>query len=306
MVIAISATVIALHLVEFPVTSQAAWNLIDALHAPGFGLVAVGAMLLIRQRNDPVAAYFAAMITTFLLGVGAEALQILGPRNADLQDIGWNALGIGGCLAIAACLDPGLRHRLPRHCFAVLLAAGTIALVIALKPFVQIAYVLSARATVLPVLVSFDERWETGLYRPLHSTQLSTIAPPDEWPVQNGHVMAMDLSAIRYSGIVIDPYRDWTGYDSISFLAASTDGKEHRITIRIHDAEHNQQYEDRFNKAITVGPKAARYEIPLTEIRDSVRNRRFDLSKIAGIIVFKVDATGDERILIDDFRLEID
>jgi len=304
MAVAIGATVIALHLVEFPMTSQAARHLIDALHAPGFGLVAVGAMLLFRQRNDPGAAYIAAIITTFLLGVAAEALQIFSPRNADLQDLGWNALGIAGCLAIAACLDPKVRSRLARPHFAVLLIVGTIALAIALKPVVQNAYVLGARAMALPVLVSFDHRWETGLYRPLDSTQLSTVTPPDDWPVQNLRVMAMDLSAIRYSGIVIDPYPDWTGYDSISFLAASTDGKEHKMTIRIHDAEHNHHYKDRFNKAFRIGPKEVRFKIPLVEVRDSVENRRFDLSRIAGIVVFKVDATGDERILIDDFRLE--
>ena len=306
MAVAISATVVVLHLVEFAVTSQAARNLIDALHAPGFGLVAVGAMLLFRQRSDPGAAYIAAIITTFLLGVAAEALQIFSPRNADLQDLGWNALGIAGCLAIAACFDQRVRSRLTRPRFAVLLIIGTIALAIALKPAVQNVFVLSARAMTLPVLVSFDHRWEAGLYQPLESTQLSTIAPPDEWPVRNRRVMAMDLSAISYSGIVIDPYPDWTGYDSISFLAASTDGKEHKITIRIHDVEHNHQYDDRFSKALRIGPKATRYEIPLIEVHDSVKNRRFDLSKIARIIVYKADATGDERILIDDFRLEND
>ncbi len=127
---------------------------------------------------------------------------------------------IAGFLAIAACVDPPLRNRLSRPRFAVLLSVGLIALVIALKPAVQNAWVLTARAMALPALVSFDHRWETGLYRPLGSTRSSTIAPPHEWPVQSGRVMAIDLSAIPYSGIVIDAYPNWTGYDSISFLAA--------------------------------------------------------------------------------------
>ena len=302
--VAICAIAIAMHLVEFPVTSMAARELVNALHAPGFGVVAVSMLILFRQANGPQLAYSWAFALSILLALAAEAAQIIGPRGTSVGDLGWDLVGISGFLALAACVDSRARRNLSTSGLALLLVVGVTATGAAVGPVAQDARVLISRARAMPVIASFDHSWEAGIYRSSAPTQLSIVEPPAEWPIQDGKIIAVDLAPIRYSGVTIDAFPNWSGFNSLSFLAASTDGKTHELVIRIHDAEHNQEYGDRFNRNFTIGPNAVRYRITLEDIRHGVSAREFDVSRVAGIVVFKVDATGNERLLFDDFRLE--
>ena len=107
-VIALSVVVVVLHIVELPAVSAAARRLVDATHAPGFGLVALVALLFFRQRAKPLIAYLSALGFVFVLALGSEAVQIIGPRNADLADFGRGMLGAIGFLALVASSDPKL------------------------------------------------------------------------------------------------------------------------------------------------------------------------------------------------------
>jgi len=298
------AIVVVLHLVEIPVSSQAAGTLIENLHAPGFGIVAVGAMLLFRRAVSHGTAFLIAGVYSLALALASEAAQYFSSRDADIIDFGWDLLGIGGFLALAACANLSSIRRAGKVRHATLLIIGLLATSSALAPVGHSSWILAARALALPVVAEFDHSWEANIYRPLNTTRISTIKPPPNWPVQNGRVLAIDFAPIRYSGVVIDPYPDWTEFESISFLAASADGKEHELNIRIHDISHNQQWDDRYNDKMTIGPDVVRYEISLEDIRNSIAHRPFDMSRIMGIVLFKVDATNGERLLIDDFRLE--
>ena len=80
------AAVFAAHL-EFPLASQAANQLFGTPHAPGFGPIAIGIWLPLRNRKKPAAAYFAAFVSTLLLALASEAARVLGPRDADLADV---------------------------------------------------------------------------------------------------------------------------------------------------------------------------------------------------------------------------
>lgn len=294
----------ALHVIEIRLLSEAARQFQNALHGPGFGLVAIGIMFVIRPTPNPHAAYLTALVLGLLIGATSEALQFLSSRDANIHDLGWNVIGVVGFLAVAACIDPQVRRRLPRANIVVMLLFGAVALSLTLVPVVTGAWVLSSRALAFPVIASFDHSWEAAIYRPFDPTQLSTMQPPAKWPIQRGHVMLIDFAPIQYSGIAIDAYPDWTDFKTISFLTASADGQEHDVVIRIHDAEHNSQYQDRFNRVIQIGPDVDRHVIAFEDIQNSVIARAFDFSSVAGIVIFMVDATGDERIFIDDIRLE--
>ncbi len=299
----ISVIAIVLHLVDIPATSLAGRSLVDALHAPGFGLIAVSAVLLFRMTAGPRTAYVRALLLALALAVISEAAQYVGPRDADVADLLWDLLGICGFLAVAASVDEQCRRELSLAAFTLLLSLGIVASLWALQAVVSNGSVLIARATSMPVLATFDDSWELGIYRPLGEAELSTKIPPEEWPIRSGTIMAIDLALSRYSGIIIDPYPDWSEYQSISFVAASADGEVHEIWIRVHDAEHNSHWEDRYNKKLQIRPSVARYEIELSDLRSSIEYREFEVSRVANIVLYKVDSIGHERILIDDIRL---
>ena len=301
-VLAMSGIVVILHIIELPAVSSAGQRLVDATHAPGFGLAALVALLFFRQRARPLIAYMMTLSFVFVLALGSEAVQVFGPRNADLTDFGRGMLGAVGFLALVASSDPKLLPVLGRGKWAVLVA-GVAATVTAVAPLAQSVRVLNARSSAMPVIASFDETWEQSIYKALGPATLTTRPGPRDWPAGEGNVLAAELAPVQYSGLSIEPYPDWSGYEVLTFLAASADGKAHAMTIRIHDATHNWEHEDRFNTRITVEPEPRRYEISLTNIQSAVSAREFDLNRVADITLFKVNAEEGDRILVDDFRL---
>jgi len=298
------AIVVVLHLVEIPITSRATARLIEGLHAPGFGVVAISAMLFLRRHMPLGAAYLRAGGFAFFLALASEAAQYFGARDADGTDFAWDMLGISGFLALTACIEFRSLRETRWAGYFVTLSISLLATFSAIAPAAYNSWILVCRAYAVPVIASFDHSWEAGIYRPLGTTELSVITPASDWPVKEGQVIAIDLVPIRYSGIVIDPYSDWSDFEAISFLAASADGKNHEIEIRIHDVNHNQEWDDRYNEKLSVGPDVVKYEISMENIRNSVSHRDFDLSQIANIVIYKVNASDGDRLLFDDFRLE--
>jgi hypothetical protein len=76
------------------------------------------------------------------------------------------------------------------------------------------------------------------------------------------------------------------------------------LTLRIHDAVHNGQYEDRFNRQIVLTPGRNRIEIPLADLRAAPRRREMDLRHISGIGIFAYRLTDPVVIYLGPIRLE--
>ena len=90
--------------------SHLAHEAIRSLHGPGFGLVALLMMLLLRTVDRPVAGYVKAAAFAMVLAAASEAAQIPGPREAEVGDLLTDALGIIAFLGMAAILDRGIRQ----------------------------------------------------------------------------------------------------------------------------------------------------------------------------------------------------
>ena len=90
----IGVITIVLHLVDIPATSLAGRSLVDGLHAPRFGIIAVVLVILFCTSHDRPAAYSRALLLSVVITGGAEALQYFRPRDADLIDLGWGIFGI--------------------------------------------------------------------------------------------------------------------------------------------------------------------------------------------------------------------
>ena len=58
------------------------------------------------------------------------------------------------------------------------------------------------------------------------------------------------------------------------------------LTLRVHDAAHDQRYEDRYNVRLVVQPGVNRFTIPIDDILHAPDTRAMDLSRIRGIVVF--------------------
>ena len=86
--------------------SDLSHQLIRSLHGPGFGLVALLIMIVMRNPERPLVAYIKAAAFSMILAGVAEASQILGPRSPQISDLLTDALGIYKDL-LRVVTDPG-------------------------------------------------------------------------------------------------------------------------------------------------------------------------------------------------------
>lgn len=299
-------TLMVMHLIEFPQLSNIAQRLQNSLHAPVFGVFAVLVMFSLRKLVTPARAYIMAAAIVVMVSVVGEAIQILGPRDADLRDLASDMVGMTGFLAVVAAFDDELRKQSARVSRLWLIIVAAPLLYASIQPTIWYAYTIAAREKAIPELLGFEHKWESELFRQTPRTALTLIPAPDGWPAGSGTVAMLHLGETRYPGILIQPASNWLGYQYLSFLAASADGQSHEVTLRIHDAEHDNNYSDRFNYQFLAGPQPTRISILLDDVRSAPANRQMDISAIAEIGLFVVDATGNEKLIVDDFRLETD
>ncbi len=76
------------------------------------------------------------------------------------------------------------------------------------------------------------------------------------------------------------------------------------IAIRVHDAAHDQRYEDRFNRALTIAPGVNRITIALDDIRHAPDRREMDMRRIRGVLLFAYQRTQPTRLYLGPIRLE--
>ena len=64
------------------------------------------------------------------------------------------------------------------------------------------------------------------------------------------------------------------------------------MVLRVHDLQHDNRLEDRFNRSISVGAESrVRIALPLTDVEAGPLDRRIDLRHVAGLILFVTDSS---------------
>jgi VanZ family protein len=297
-------------------------TLFNAGHAPLFGVLALLIRHAIAGRGPAVLrghASATAFVLAMALGVAGEAVQMLQPgREVSVDDVLRNAAGAAAFLLLRAAwvrrAAEGARARRTRMfstvaAVALLLAAGA--------RLAWIAAVYVARNRELPTLTRFDGSfWE----RELIWTQRSRLTParPADGGAQsskdvNGPAETFDPAAFArldlrpdlYPGISIDePYPDWNGYRSLVLTIASDLAEPFSLVIRIHDAEHNHQFGDRFNKRLVIQPGVNRIVIPIEEIRQGPERRQMDTTRVRNIMLFAHQLQQPTHVFLGPITLE--
>jgi len=296
----------------------ALWKTVfDAGHAPLFGLIAV---LLLRRfsttathrRPGGIGPYRRALVATLILGVGLEATQILGPRDADFVDLLRNTAGVCASLAIALALDrtphPLNRSRRRR---AALLAAASAMLAPVAFPLVSLGMAMRQRDAAMPVLCDFDAGWSRRFWK-VHDATVQVIAPPPSWtsavrraprPVER--VARLDFQNATYPGFTIaEPARDWSRYENLRFDIYSELDSAVTLVLRIDDAHAYQRYEDRFQSAVVVHPGTNDVRVALANVRAGPKDRVLDLRRVRSVTLFAHRPGRAFSLYVGDFRLE--
>lgn len=201
-----------------------------------------------------------------VFAVFTEVLQGFTGREQSLGDF------IGDLLGICAGILWPLRRRIATW-------AATLAAVLACIPLSWTVSAYLYRQAQLPLVWHVD------------STLLNRFS---HW------------QAGAYPGLVLDEVpADWRGYQALALTIRNPGAEVASFTVRIHDAAHDQRYDDRFNRSFHLAPGTTGvFRIPLDDIATAPAGRPLDLTAVAGIILFQDATDAGARIAPIQIRLD--
>jgi hypothetical protein len=161
-------------------------------------------------------------------------------------------------------------------------------LVAALAPGAQVANAYWQRAIAFPKLCDFQGSWESHFVE-TNSATLEYVSTPgfggSETPAARITFEMTPFPGFR----VIDPYPNWSGYESLHVAIRSELEHPVDLAIRIHDRAHNGRLEDRFNWEMMIEPGMNELAIPLADIRSAPAKREMDMEAISRVSLFAVE-----------------
>jgi VanZ family protein len=271
-------------------------------HPVTFGVVALLFLTLLRRQTPRrLTCYVVAFALTVLCGAGTEVAQAFVNRDPSLLDVLRDTLGAGTALAGFATLVPGADARRQRGW----------RLVGALFTFVGLAIMLTPIFIALAAYARRDLRFPTLLEAcsPLDRYFLDDVGGADVNVVPStGPTASACRSALRvrfgtapYAGIMLDePYPDWRTAHTLVLDLRNPGEFDLPLAVRVHDRAHNLKFRDRFNREFTLrAHERLEIAIPIAEIEHAPAGRLMDLSRIAGVAVFRA-----RGLMVGNFEVE--
>jgi hypothetical protein len=196
-------------------------------------------------------------------------------------------------------LDPAISGR-ARAAFAgvaiVVLAAFTYPLFAALDDEAR------ARAQ-FPVLANFESTRDLSRFY-FSEGMKPTIVPMTDDEGRVVSAMQLRLPRGEYPGFELRYFpRDWRGMQALKLLIVNPEPTLIELTVRIDDVEYRLDFDDRYNQSFRLSPGVSRIEIPLTDLAEAPRYRKFDLGRVYSLLVFAVDLEQPRSIIIGPIAL---
>jgi VanZ family protein len=258
-------------------------------HPVAFGAVALLFLTLLRpQTPRPLGSYVVAFALTVVCGAGTEVAQAFVHRDTSLFDVLRDALGASTALAGFATLIPGADTRGRRE----LRVMG------ALFALVELAFIVA------PISISLAAYARRDFYFP---TLLEACSPLDRYflgdggakvsivpsigPTSSpcGNTYRVEFGTASYAGLTLEePYPDWRTAHTLVLNLHNPGEFDLSLALRVHDRAHIFQFRDRFNREFTLrAHERLEIAIPIAEIEHAPADRLMDLSRIAGVAVFR-------------------
>ena len=281
-----------------PVPGDTRWirTLHNSAHAPIFGCVALLTLVIIRASPrlatfEPAKQYAIALAVVAFLGLLTELLQIPTGRDASVEDALHDVIGAVALLGLFAVFDEQVRtvsRAIAVRCVAGVV--GLVALALAAAPVTRAAIKYQQRDARFPVLADFTGRYDRYFIFQQWA-EFSPASMPEAWASRAGErAMHVQLLEGPYPGMdFIELPPDWSGYSTLAIDLTNPTQNGLQLVVRVHDAAHNKDVSDRFNRVLELPPGARQvFRIPLQDVATAPRTRVLDLHQIAGMIIFQI------------------
>ncbi len=284
-------------------------------HVPLFGCVAILLLCVsrtfIKRLGEPgIQHYSIAFLGVLVLALLTESLQLLTvTRSFSLSDVFNDIVGAICGLVFFFTYDAHLSgswvqwRQYPRS--ILLRVCVMLVLGIMLLPVLEWAYVYWDRANRFPSLLQFSSDWEMKFVQEKDS-ELKVVMSPEGWKKSSDDFVGkVKFHVKQYPRIVIEePYSDWGGYTYLQFDVFSGLSRAKKIAIRIDDTYRTTQFNNRFNRRITISPGLNHVKIPIDDIRQAPVAREMDLATIRRVLLFAVNPPEEFTLYFDNVRLE--
>jgi VanZ family protein len=274
-------------------------------HPVTFGALALVILTLLRSHTPrPFGSYVVALLLAALCGAGTEVAQAFVDRDPSVLDVLRDTLGASTALAGFATLVPGSDARGQGAWRAVGAVFALLGFAVMMTP-ISISLAAYARRDLLfPTLFeacsTLDRYFIAG-----NGANIDVVPSTGPSSSACGRALRVTLGAAPYAGITFEePYPNWRSANFL-ILDLSNHGEiDLPLATRVHDLAHNFQFDDRFNREFTLrAHERIEFAIPISEIEHAPAGRLMDLSRIAGVAVFRArgDMTGSfevERMLL--------
>ncbi len=239
------------------------------------------------------------------IGLISEISQIPGPRDAAIKDLVVDGIAILGALGIIASFDRRVRSAINKPVRWLMSAVASVALIIACVPTLWYSYAMVQQHRAFPVLLSFEQAWETATFDQTADRRPDVVDAPANWPVEGDKVSHSTEDGRWGIFLSIHPVQDWRGYSQLTFVAAANSSR-FAMDIGVREASPaDQANANRYYSSVRVELDPQRFTITFEEIRTAMKDRPFDFSRVEAV-VFSAASPGDRNeLLIDDIRLEL-
>jgi hypothetical protein len=135
--------------------------------------------------------------------------------------------------------------------------------------------------------------------------EFERVQTPEQWTERSSsHVGKISFLPAWYSNFVLfEAYPDWRAYNSLSLHLYNDQPRELRVTLRIHDWWHNDEYVDRFNRTLVLRPGDNWVIVELADVRAAPAGREMDMERISALYLFTTKLVDTAIVYIDDIQL---
>lgn len=264
----------------------------DLGHAPAFMLITFFVLRILASSAQPQRGWLLALGICLSLAIGSEAIQDWFGRHSNLRDLTANLLGV--CGAAAA----GWLAKANRYFWASLI--GVLSITTASILPARILWDCYRQVREFPVLANFEDALELTRW----TVASGTLELTPDHAVFGKRAALVRLQPANYPGIYLEhPPANWESYEFL-VLEIHAHSNTEFLTLKIIDQMHNDQTWDRFHYRIQLTGQRQTIRIPLQAIRQSPRDRTFDLTRVAGLQLFASRPRATCIFTLDHIRLE--
>jgi len=235
------------------------------------------------------------IVFTIILGGFIEAIQLVIGRTSEFIDI-WRSI-VGSLIAFVFFEKFSNKNKLIIN----------IAKIFVISLFLIAAWPLTKSITDeiqskidFPVIADFENPFEIEKWYGQSYIKL------DQEHVKHGNnSLQIELITKKYSGTSINYFpNDWRNYSILKFNIYSNNTEPLILTCRINDQQHNNQFNDRFNKRVEVKKGWNEISINLEEVVNAPVDRIMDIREIKNFAIFAIKLKERKTIYFDYLRLE--